>query len=1198
MQARILILVFACACGFASLFAAFGQSPLASWQGLLRDAVGKPLAGVVVELREARVVEAEGSPAPACRGLRRLPVQKFASITDPSGAFAFQDLTPGTYSLSVRWQGRTATLQTSLHFGQGERLEAWLQLFAEQGQVFVHAGAAPGFSPAGAALKGRAPGGQEAAGLRPGAQAAGGATPASSGAGAQASGGERLSSREVSGLPLNKRDFSQLLLLAAGTMTDTNGAANFTQQFAVNGLRGTNAVFAMDGIYATDPELGGATFANFNVDAIQEIQSSSGVMPPEIGQGAAGFTNVVTKSGTDQVHGAVFEFVRNASLDARNFFDRRTIANPGRIPPFARNEFGFTNGGPVVLPGLYNGRKRSYYFGQYQSFRQVLGTTQVFPVPTPEERQGKDTTAFPGDTLLVPVSSMIAPVLARYPLPNDPQGAYGARTFATSSKVSTTSDQFSVRIDHNISDQARLFARFNFNNVTGPTTNPSQIAIDPSFAMRFLDHQRNFGLTYTRAVSPHFTSESSIGFLRSTPLFPTINRIQPALRFGDGLYEPFNSAAGSVLGSFGNLFQGRHSFTYVRGAHTFKMGVEARFNRDTTVFGFEANGQYTFGGGPAYAPVEIPSVSGMHDIHVGEPLPDALTGFLTATPYSYTAEMAAPQFAQGDHIGESAVRREAYNFYFQDTWKISPRFVLNYGLRYEVNTRIHEAKHRTSVPVLVGPGGQRARFWDPGARQKFLFDPQPPYDMDWKGWGPRLAIEWQFSGHTILRAGGAMATILPDLLNDNFLTGGIPFVFNPYFSAAPGTPVPFANATARFNFPPVLTPAGQTVFLTGRTTDVPPNTEIDLQRFEEDLAAVTPGRQIQPLVIFGMSRDFRNGYIGTYTAGLEHDFGDIKFSASYVATAGVKLASILFPNSYGGAEPPFAPFTRFDERGNVRGGFGPEYFMSNRSHSTFHSLQAALTKTSARAGLGFQASYTFSKSLDDTSAVFGGLFGSSSGNQVVVFPQNPWNPGADKGRSTFDVTHILTISLIQALPLDRVASLRPLGRRFTSGWQFLNISSLTSGLPFSVYSGVQQTGAGSNNADRPDQIGQPVFSSDRAVREDYFGQGTSNTAFFSIPLGVPGGTGPNHGRFGTLGRNTFRGPAFHSFDVALIKDTAFGRRGSGEVATLEFRAEFFNVFNLVNFGLPANIVRGSGFGLINRTAGPSRQLQFSLKLIY
>jgi hypothetical protein len=163
----------------------------------------------------------------------------------------------------------------------------------------------------------------------------------------------------------------------------------------------------------------------------------------------------------------------------------------------------------------------------------------------------------------------------------------------------------------------------------------------------------------------------------------------------------------------------------------------------------------------------------------------------------------------------------------------------------------------------------------------------------------------------------------------------------------------------------------------------------------------------------------------------------------------------------------------------------------------------------------------------------------------------------------------------------------------------LNITTVTSGSPFTIFSGIQQTGVGGGGGtDRPDLLIQPHLSTSRHVREDYFGRGSSNTSFFFVPINVPGGTGPKHGRFGTLGRNSFRGPAFHDFDVALIKDTPVGHRGNAELATVEFRAEFFNVFNIVNFGLPDNILGGSGFGIISRTAGSSRQIQFSLKLIY
>jgi hypothetical protein len=1021
--------------------------------------------------------------------------------------------------------------------------------------------------------------------------------PTSAQQGGSREGNTELSSKQVASLPLNKRDFTKLLALAGGTTTDTNGANNFTLQFAINGQRGVTAVFAMDGFYTTDPELGGATFSNYNVDAIEEIQSQAGVMPPEIGAGAAGYTNVVTKSGTSQIHGDVFEFLRNAALDARNFFDRRSFVSPGRIPPFQRNEFGFTLGGPVALPGVYNGHGRTFFFGQYQGFRQVLGTTQVLSVPTTAERQGIDTLTFPGDTLMVPVNPAVVPILAGYPQPNDPEGPFGERTYAVSSKVATTSDQATLRIDRKISEKSQAFARFSWDNTNGPLTNPNQTAINPSFATTFLDRQRNAGLHYTRTVSPRLALESSLSYIRSTPSFVPLNDVQPAMGFGDGLFEPFDSTGGTRTQSFGNVFQFRQTVEYNHGKHDFKAGFETRFNRDTVVFGITPNGSYTFGGGTAYSPVSITSASGKHDIQPGDPLPDSLTGLLTATPFSYTSWVASPGFPQGDRIDEERTEREAYNFYFQDTWKATPRLAMTYGLRYEFNTRIHEPNHLTSGPRLLGPDGKPARFWDPGVDQIFVFDPQPPYDNDLAGWGPRISLDWRATDHTGVHAGGSIVTLLPNLFQENNLTGSIPMAFSPYITALPGAPVPFQNSVTPFNAPPVYTPQGQLVFTTPDTKKVPANTEIDLERFEEDLAALSPGHQFNPLTLFGVARNLGNGYVATYSAGLEHSFGDLKVGADYVATMGVHLPAMIFPNSFGGADPGFAPFTKFNTEGKVVGGIAEEMLVCNRSHSTFHSLQASASKTSGRYGLGFSLNYTFSKSLDDTSSIFGPTVG-GAGNVQLAVPQNPWNLGADKGPSTFDITHILVFNLIQVLPFDQVGFLKPLGSHLTSGWQFLSISTVTSGSPFTVYSGIQQSGFGSAGSDRPDQIGRPTFSTSRTVREDYFGRGADNASFFSIPIGIPGGTGPNQGRLGTLGRDTFWGPAYNDFDVALIKDTTFGRRGSAEALTLQFRTEFFNVFNLVNFGLPANVVRGTGFGVISKSAGTSRQLQFSLKLTF
>ena len=1108
-----------------------------AWSGVVRDKNGSVVAGAVVRLRE----KSSG--------------REYSANSSAKGEFAFAAVAPGIYEISAIVVSNTYIAAEPLIVKEGMAAAAVLQLSAQDRTlVILNAEQSP-----------------------------------------QGSGGEHLSSEVVAGLPLNERDFSKLLLLAAGTMTDTNGAANFTQQFAVNGQRGSASVFAIDGADTTDPELGGATFPNFNVDAIQEVQSSSGVMPAEIGHGAAGYNDVITKSGTNDVHGSVFEFVRNAAFDARNFFDHPESVR--RIPPFVRNEFGVTDGGPVVLPEIYSGRDRTYYFAEYQGFRQVLGTTQVFPVPTIQERQGIDTTAFPGDTLTVPVNPAVAAVLASYPLPNEPQGPYGVRTYATSSKVATDTDQFSVRIDHRISDKAKLFGRFSLNQVNGPTTNPDQTAIDRSFGVNFFDHQRSAAIRYSRTISSHLGFVTAIGYIRSTPIFPTTNQTQPEIAFGDGLFENFNSADGSIFGSYGNLYQFKHDMTYTHGSHSLKWGVELRFNRDSTVFGLNPNGIYTFGGGPAYSPALITSASGQHDILPGQPLPDSLTGLLTATPFSYSATATATLTPTGNKFDEAAVRREAYNVYFQDAWKVNSRLSVSYGLRYELNSRIKEALHRTSVAAPVDASGNPTSFFAPGARQVFLYNPQPIYPLALNGWGPRVSVDFAATKHTTLHAGGAITTILPNLWLQNYVTGSFPLVFQPIVTALPGVPVPFQDAVVKETLPPVYTTSGQPLFGAGTSANLAANIPIDVQRFQNDLAAITPGHEVQLFSLGVIDRHLRNGYIGTYSAGMDHDFGSLKLSAAYVGTAGVHLAQVLVPNGYNGADSTFAPFTQLNSSGQATGGYGPEMVMTSSSHSSYNALQASATENYARIGLNFQASYTYSKSLDDTSAVPGGI---SSGGGVILqtLPQNPLDPRAEKGPSTFDETHVFTVSLFQALPLERVSFLDPLGTHITKGWQFLDITTLTTGPPFTVYSGIQQTGAGAGGTDRPDLVAMPDFSTSRSVREDYFGRGANNDSFFLIPIGLTGGTGPNQGRFGMLGRNTFRGPGFHNFDVALIKDTPFGRRAGRELGLLEFRAEIFNIFNMVNFGLPANTLRGSGFGVISHTSGNSRQIQFSLKIAY
>jgi hypothetical protein len=997
----------------------------------------------------------------------------------------------------------------------------------------------------------------------------------------QASGGQTLNSKAVTSIPLNKRDFSQLLLLAAGTMTDTSGATNFTQQFAVNGQRGVEAVFALDGADSSDPEMGGATLSNFNVDAVEEIQSASGWMPADVGRGAAGFTNIVSRSGANELHGSLFEFLRNSALDARNFFDYKTPENPERIPPFRRNEFGFTLGGPLI-------HNKTALFVEYQGFRQMLGTTQVLPVPTADERKGIDTTAFPGDTLYVPVNPIVAGILSRYPLPNDASGPFGARTYATSSPVLTGADQFSVRLDHEMSSKDKLMARFSFDDLRGPTTNPDQTAIDPAFAVRYVDHQRNGVVTWAHTSSPKFSWELSLSVTRTTPNFPTPDHTDPSVVFANGLYEAFDAAGGSVTAAFGNLFVGRQNFSWTRGQHSLKFGGEFRANRDTTYFGIATSGQYVFGGGAAFAAVPITSASGDHNIAMGQQLPDTLSAFLSGSAFSYTVAVAPPEFPQGGQIGVAAISRYDVNAYAEDTWKISPKLVLDYGLRFELYSPITERAHRTAGMEFVNGTS--------GPEQLYLINPQPPYHWLGNNWGPRVRLSWQAAKGIWIRAGGALTTIPPNIWQDNLLTGAAPYVDYPRITAAAGAPLPIGTTITPADLPGVFTPDGVNILASGNSKTVPANTVWDVNRFDQALAGLSPSHLISPLNAAAIAQNFRNASLGTWSWSVERAIHGLALSAGYLGTAGMYLPAIDFPNAFPGAAAEFARYTQFNSAGQITGGFGTDMLATNRSHSTYHALQASAQGSVAKAGPQIQLNFTWAKSLDDTSSVIGpGVGGTSSAPPA---PQDPFDTAADKGPSNFDVKLAFTATLMQELHAERAPGLRLLGPRLTGGWQLLSISSMNSGLPFTVYSGVQQTGVGSMGTDRPDQTGRPVLSTGRTIREDYFGLGADNASYFYIPVNVPGGTGPNDGVFGTLGRNTFRGPALYNFDFALIKDTGWELGQSRKSMNLQFRAELFNLFNIVNFGLPSNIVDGSGFGFISRTASNSRQLQFSLKVMF
>lgn len=216
--------------------------------------------------------------------------------------------------------------------------------------------------------------------------------------------------------------------------------------------------------------------------------------------------------------------------------------------------------------------------------------------------------------------------------------------------------------------------------------------------------------------------------------------------------------------------------------------------------------------------------------------------------------------------------------------------------------------------------------------------------------------------------------------------------------------------------------------------------------------------------------------LATWSLGLERSLGNVTASANYVGTTAYKLPRVSFPNAYPGATPAFARFTHFNRTGAPVGGFGTESEVTATSHSSYHALQLSAAGQSGHGGPGIQASCTWSKSIDDTSSVAGTSATSTVGSIAQAAPQNPFDTHSERGPSTFDGTHSFSLSLTQDISLQTLSFLAGVSRKFTVGWQLISISSINSGTPFTVYSGIQQTGAGSANSDRPDQIIKPGLS--------------------------------------------------------------------------------------------------------------------------
>jgi hypothetical protein len=987
--------------------------------------------------------------------------------------------------------------------------------------------------------------------------------------------GGLVEGRQVSNLPLNGRDITNLMLLQPGQVAETNSSFPFQINTSGNGNRGTTGSSFLDGMDSSDNELGGGQFGNFNLDAISEFRVIQNNYSAEYGKGAGTIVSIVSKTGTNELHGSAFEFVRNDQFDARNFF-------APKVAPFRRNEFGVTFGGPILIPKIYNGKNKTFFFFQYAGFRQRLAVPVIFAVPTADERQGlvtiTPTTGSPY-TLRVPVLPEVQAILNAYPQPNNPAGPLGPRTFQSAYSQAINRDQYSGRFDQRFSEKDSFFFRYSLANNHQPNQDPNESIINPDFSNNLRSDWINSGLSETHLFSSNLINEVRISGMQSIEQTVPKRFDVTQVNFADSALEYYGTSGGGFsLAPFGITY--RDGVTWVKGRHTMNFGGEYR-TVHSAYFGSSIggpNGIYTFAAG-SVLPVAIQSTDGQHNFQPGDLSPSSLVSFMTGVSQFYQRSVSYPGFGPpGGGFAPFSMRRYTWSGWFQDDFKVSPSLTLNLGLRYEYNSVPYETANR-----LAGIVNDPHFLKDPSLYLRMVLNPQPIYREDYKGFAPRFGFAWKAAPKTVLRGGFAIFTNIPlsqtaDQQGFNFPFSGTSAVPNLTFTPAPR---PLSNIPLRDLKGNSLPPGN------GTTSTVPPNTPIDLTPFPGLLTNVT-------------SDDYHNGYTvsGNLTIERELPFNTV-LQAGYVFNNAIGLYASQYPNGYAGAARDIAIYTA------VNPSLSEFQLTDNHAHSTYNALQLALRKTMPTAGLTFQLSYTYSKAIDNATTVYNGDAANSA------FTQNdPTCWSCEKARAGFDVPHRVVVNFSYQLPFDKAEYLP---KHLTQGWTLWGIATANSGFPFTVLTPFGSKRYGIDNYGgstvRPDLVSNPTLKHGSGGPEEQFFSNevlADNAAmiqavndnqnfvgrFFAVDLdNLNGSSVAAHP--GNLGRNTFRNAAWSNLDLSLAKDTRLFER-----ASLQFRAEFFNLLNQHAFGTPTRTLTSPGFGVSTNTVGDPREIQLGLRLVF
>jgi len=977
--------------------------------------------------------------------------------------------------------------------------------------------------------------------------------------------GTVISQEKIKALPLNGRQFLQLALLSPAV--NSGGIAvqqNALRQGEIGGLsvagtRTNDSAYLLDCVINTDSDYNALNYVPI-VDSIAEFQVQVAQYSAEYGRASGGQINVLTQSGTNQWHAAAWEFLRNNVLDARPF----NLTTQSSVPEFRRNQFGALVGGPIL-------RNRLFGFFSYEGLRtrQAAANLTTIGVPDALQRAGNfseeiSTTAvynpnvpagtarvpFPGNVIPASlINPQVSAAMQALPLPNVPGGFF----INTSEPLVQTNDNYSGRVDYQISDKLKLFTRY-----SGATEDASIPVVLPGRANLDNALPKNVAAGFTEVISPTKVNELRLGFSRLNFLYglpePNFqvggqdtklpNFIIGQLNFGGA--GPYNATGqGGIAQARDNVYQIWDVFAWQKGRHSIKLGGEFDAFQYVRFEYADPLGSLTFASGYTNATAAAPKA--------GDKSGDATATALLGLPSAATRTLG-PSRIDG--------RQQNYAGFAQDDIRLASNLTVNAGLRYEVSPPLHDIRSQMASidfstapsPVDIFATGKQ------GIYSPTLFvcgkDGYPTgcATTRWHNFSPRVGLAWSVNSRTVIRAGAGLYYGTQD---DNTL-----------LKTAQTLPTTYAQ-TLTFN------------------AYVPQNPGLNVFA-----PAIVGGQAIQAAAL-----DPRQGtpYSPQWSFNVQHSLTpNTVLEVGYLGTAGVHLEqNVQVNNSLPGptAKRPYfglmlAPAVQaalaFPMSSSVVPVTTINYF-PHSAQSNYHALTSRLEHRFT-AGFSLLSSFTWSKAITNAPQYrnAGGITGDENSP-----PQNSFDLAADRSLAYFNSKFRWVTSSVYDLPFGKGHRMLATGApaAILGGWQLSGILQMQSGFPYTInYKGdpINIGGGSGGILVRPNYVlgpnGMPVdpnLSSSVRSTAEWF-----NTAAFVQPVLA----------FGNVGRNTMIGDGLTNIDATLARVFRLAER-----ATLQFRAEFFNAANHSNYNLIGRIVNDPTFGIVQNQL-PPRQIQFALKI--